>query len=86
MIIIALWLSGNRVYAVIAILASVLTLGYLLTMQRKVFFGKLMKGFENIKEVEPGFAAVSIILAVITIGAGVLFPVIFNTYLVQLIK
>ena len=86
MIIMALWVSGHRVYAVIAVLASVLTLAYLLTMQRKVFFGKIAEELDNIKEVDKGFAAVSIILALMTIGAGILFPVIYNTYLAQLIK
>lgn len=86
MIIMALWMSGHYAYAAIAVLASVLTLGYLLTMQRKVFFGKLVKGFPDIKEVEPGFAAVEVVLAIMTIGAGILFPVIFNTYLVGLLK
>ena len=37
-IIIALWMSGYYVYAVIAILASVLTLSYMLSLQRRVFF------------------------------------------------
>lgn len=86
MIIIALWFSGHYAYAVIAVLASVLTLAYLLTMQRKVFFGKLASGFENIKEVNLGFAAVAIVLALLTIGVGVFFPVIFNVYLNQFVK
>lgn len=86
MIIIALWFSGHYAYAVIAVLASVLTLAYLLTMQRKVFFGKLIGAFENIKEAGPGFAAIQIILALITIGVGVFFPVIFNVYLAQFVR
>ena len=86
MIIIALWMSGHRAYAIIAVLTSVLTLAYLLTMQRKVFFGKLVSAFQDIKEVNGSFAAVSIVLALVTIGAGVFFPVIFNIYFTQFLK
>jgi len=85
-IIMALWLSGYRAYAVIAVMASVLTLAYLLMMQRKVFFGKLAPGLEDTKEVSPGFAAVAIALALITVGVGVFFPVIFNVYFTQFIR
>lgn len=77
-IIMALWQSGNFMYAVIAVLAGVLTLAYLLMMQRKVFFGKLKEGLENIKEANLGLSLVSIILAAITIGAGIFFPVVFT--------
>jgi multicomponent Na+:H+ antiporter subunit D len=86
MIILGLWFSGHRAYAVIAILTSVLTLAYLLTMQRKVFFGKLVIAFTNIKEVNASFVAISIVLALITIGAGVFFPVIFSVYFTQFLR
>jgi multicomponent Na+:H+ antiporter subunit D len=86
MIIIALWQGGFYIYAAIAVLASLLTLAYLLAMQRKVFFGKLADAFKDIEEAPGGVAAVSIILALMTIGAGALFPVIFNYYLTDLIR
>lgn len=86
MIIIALWMGGYHIYALIAVLASVLTLAYLLTMQRKVFFGKTASAFNDVKEVGFSFAAVQIILALITIGVGIFFPMIFNVYLVQFIR
>jgi multicomponent Na+:H+ antiporter subunit D len=86
MIIIALWMSGHVIYAVIAVLASVLTLAYLLTMQRKVFFGKLAAALKDIKETQFGFAATAVILALLTIGVGIFFPVVFNVYLGQFIK
>ena len=41
MIIVALWQAGYHVYAILAVLASVVTLAYFLSMQRRVFFGKL---------------------------------------------
>ena len=81
MIIIALWQSCHYSYATIAILASVLTLAYFLMMQRKVFFGKLAQGLENVKETGGWAMAASIILASITIGVGIFFPVIFNDFI-----
>ena len=83
-IIVALWRSGNQIYGVIAILASILTLAYMLSMQRRVFFGKLGPGLENVREANFGFSAVSIALSVITIAAGVCFPAIFNRFLMPL--
>ena len=81
LIIIALWQSDHHAYAAIAILASTLTLAYFLMMQRKVFFGKLATGLENVKEANAGFVIVSIALAVITIGVGVFFPIIFHNFI-----
>ncbi len=54
-IVIALWQNGLYAYATIAVLASVLTLAYLLMMQRKVFFGKLAEGLTNVKEAGLGY-------------------------------
>ena len=77
-IIVALWKSANYAYAVIAVLASVLTLAYLLSMQRAVFFGKLRAGLENVKEASIGCKVAAIMLAGITVGVGIFFPVVFN--------
>ncbi|MFZ0033902.1 MAG: proton-conducting transporter membrane subunit [Sedimentisphaerales bacterium] len=83
-IVIALWQNGLYVYAVIAVLASILTLGYLLLMQRKVFFGLLADGLQNVREA--GFAIIlpASILAAITLGVGLLFPLIFNGVLMPI--
>jgi multicomponent Na+:H+ antiporter subunit D len=78
-IVIALWQSGLHAYACIAVLASLLTLGYLLLMQRKVFFGILADGLGNIKEAGLGIVIPSTILAIITVGVGLSFPWIFNS-------
>jgi multicomponent Na+:H+ antiporter subunit D len=78
-IVIALWQVGHYAYASLAILASIITLAYFLSMQRRVFFGKLRSGLENLKEADRGVLAVSIILAAITIGVGIFFPFVFNT-------
>lgn len=84
MIIIALWQAGNTAYAVIAVLASVVTLGYLLTLQRKVFFGKLAAGLEEIAEPGAGIATAAVALAAISILAGICFPIVFKSYLMPL--
>jgi multicomponent Na+:H+ antiporter subunit D len=78
-IVIVLWQIGHYAYASLAILASVITLAYFLSMQNRVFFGKLKQGFENLKDADRSILAVSIILAAITVGAGVFFPFVFNS-------
>lgn len=84
MIILALWQSGHVAFSIIAIMASVLTLAYMLSMQRRVFFGKVAEGLENVREANFGFSAVSIVLSAITIAAGLLFPLVFNGLLMPL--
>ncbi len=79
-IIIALWISGLYVYAVIAVLASILTLAYLLSMQRRVFFGILRDSLINIREAGFYLAFPTVILSAIIIGVGIFFPFIFNTF------
>jgi multicomponent Na+:H+ antiporter subunit D len=84
MIIIALWQRSHYAYAAIAILASVITLAYLLSMQRKVFFGVLSENLRNIKEADAGIVLASVVLATIIIGTGVLFPLLFNSFMVPI--
>jgi multicomponent Na+:H+ antiporter subunit D len=81
LIIIALWLTGHYVYAVIALLASVLTLAYFLSMQRRVFFGKLLIGLENVREGAFGLVAPAVILSGVTIGVGLVFPLFIRMLL-----
>jgi proton-translocating NADH-quinone oxidoreductase chain N len=80
-IIIALWQAGLHAYAFIAILASVLTLGYLLLMQRRVFFGILSPKWENVTEARAGIVIPAVVLAAIIIGVGLCFPLMFNSFL-----
>lgn len=84
MIVIALWQTGYRGYCTVAIVTSVVTLAYLLVMQRKVFFGKLSKDNEHIEEARPGIITASVVLAVIIVSTGVFFPFIYNNFIVQL--
>ena len=78
LIIIALWQGAHYTYAFIAVIASVITLAYFLSFQRRVFFGKLTLGLENIKEAKFGLLLPAIILALLTLLIGLFFPVIFN--------
>jgi len=80
-IIMALWISGYRIFAVIAVTASVITLAYFLSLQRRVFWGKLGKEFNNIKE--PGFmlAFPALVLAFIIVAVGILFPYLAHEFI-----
>ncbi|MFA6349903.1 MAG: proton-conducting transporter membrane subunit [Candidatus Omnitrophota bacterium] len=73
-IITALWSAGKFAYAYIAITFSVVTLAYFLSMQRRVFFGKLQTGLEAVKEAGLGITIPSALLAAITVAAGIGFP------------
>jgi multicomponent Na+:H+ antiporter subunit D len=77
-IIIALWTSGFQLVAGLAVFASLITLSYLLSLQRSVFFGKVREGLEGIREVSPAFYWPAILMAVITIAAGILYPLVID--------
>lgn len=73
-IIIALWVAGYHTYSMIAVLASVITLGYLLSLQRSVFFGKTRDELAGVKEVAPALYWPALIMAAITVAVGIFFP------------
>jgi multicomponent Na+:H+ antiporter subunit D len=77
-IIIALWQSSHKICAVISVFASILTLAYLLSMQKRVFFGIIKEEFKNIKEAGFGLIFPAILLAGITIAVGILFPFMYT--------
>ena len=83
MIILALWMAGFYSYAAVALLASVLTLAYFLSLQRSVFFGLSSETFKNVKEA--GFAIVfpSLLLAGIILGVGLFFPFFINAFVIS---
>lgn len=80
LIITAAWQAGFHIYAVVAILSSILTLWYFLKLQRQVFFGELKEEFRQICEAETGFKLSSILLSIITIAIGVLFPFVAGSF------
>ncbi len=81
-IIVALWKAGLHGYASAAILGSLITLAYFLSMQRRVFFGKVK--MEGVKEAGLWLVIPAVILALITVCVGVLFPVFVNTIIVPI--
>ena len=73
LIIVALVQAGHPVFAVIAVLVSVLTLWYYLIMQRKAFFGKLNEKWAAVKEAPFWMTAATVLLALLCVGIGILF-------------
>lgn len=80
LIIIALFQGGHPYYAGLAILASLVTLAYFLVMQRRIFFGEVASGCENVREAGFWVTAPSVVLAGIIVAVGVFFPYILGTF------
>lgn len=78
-IILALWEAGLKVYAVLALLASIITLAYFMVMQRKVFFGKMTQAAESSPEVSAPMLAPVVFMSALIVALGLLFPY-FYTY------
>jgi len=84
LIVIALWQTGNHAYAFVAVALSVVTLGYMLVIQKKVFFGKPTAELANVREAGPMFLLPAMSLAAVTVGVGLLCPMLFNSYLLPI--
>jgi multicomponent Na+:H+ antiporter subunit D len=80
-IIVALVQAGHPVFAVVAVLASVLTLWYYLLMQRKAFFGKLCGTWAAVKEAPFWMTAATVLLALLCVGIGILFASTVTTWI-----
>jgi len=71
-IIIAAVQARQYIFALIAVIVSIITLAYYLKVQRLAFFGKLNELWEKVKEV-PAFMCISmVILAILCVGLGLL--------------
>ena len=79
-IIMALVQAGRWPYAVIAVLASVLTLWYYLLIQRKAFFGKIEERWKDIHEAPFWMTAATVILALLCIGVGIFFAAVLKSW------
>jgi multicomponent Na+:H+ antiporter subunit D len=79
LIILALWESGLKIYAVLALLFSIVTLAYFLLMQKKVFFGKKTPASESSPEVCAPLLAPVVLMSALIVALGLLFPY-FYTY------
>jgi multicomponent Na+:H+ antiporter subunit D len=84
MIVIALWQAGRYAYSAIAVFAGLITLAYLLTMQRKVFFGKIADGLSGVREAGIDIIMPSIAIASIVILTGIFFPFIFQSFILPI--
>lgn len=80
-IVIALIQAKQFGYALVAILASILTLWYYLLIQRKAFFGKMSEKWLHIKEAPFWMSAANVILALICIFVGIFFTPVFKTWI-----
>jgi len=81
LIILALWSAGYQGFAVLAVVASLFTMAYFLTLQKKVFFGELNPKLENVREAPLSLTACAIFLCALTIGVGLIFPYILNVFI-----
>lgn len=81
-IIIACVQAGHPVYALWAVLVSILTLAYFLKVQKYAFFGELKEKLRGIKEVPFAMQVSMVVLAVICCVSGLLLlPQISNFFL-----
>ena len=65
----------------LAVLTSVVTLAYFLSMNHRVFFGILQHKLSGIKEAKPGIIIPAVLLTLIIIGVGIFFPFILDTFI-----
>ena len=80
-IVLALWKTQHHAYATLAVLMSLVTLAYLLSMERRVFFGKTPAHLADVKESSWPLVTPAVLLALVAIAVGVLFPLLFGTFL-----
>ena len=76
LIVLALWKAGREGFAVLAVVASVLTLGYFMVMQHRAFFGKPSAQLDSVKEASAGYVVPAVVFALITVLTGVFFPLL----------
>lgn len=77
LIIIAVWQAGYVSLAAIALAASIFTAAYFLRLQRKVFFGKPTDDKPaDFKEIRGPMGAAELLLSIVTVGFGLLFPAV----------
>ena len=80
-IIVALIEAKHGIFALIAILVSVLTLWYYLLIQRRAFFGKLNERWAAVREAPFWMTAATVILALLCVGIGVFFAATIRSWI-----
>lgn len=83
-IVVALWKAGHPVYLAVAVLAGLLTLAYFLVLQRKVFFGTIAPGCDDVKEAGWMITGPSVAFSLIIIAVGVAAPFLLDTILLPI--
>jgi multicomponent Na+:H+ antiporter subunit D len=73
LIIMALYLSGQVFYAVLALFASLLTLAYFLNMQRHVFWGQKNPLLAQVSEKSWELNLGQILFVLLNVGIGIVF-------------
>ncbi len=75
LIVMAVWQVSPGL-AIAALLASVLTLGYFLILQKKVFFGKPSPAMEQVTEAGGSVKLAQVLLSAVNVLAGLAFPLL----------
>jgi len=75
LIILAVW-QMSKSAAVVALVASAITLWYFLVLQKKVYYGEPVSAISGGKESTGGILSVEILLSAINVAVGVAFPFI----------
>ena len=81
LIVIALWQVGQYAFAAIAILTSLVTLGYFLSLQRRVFFGTPGAEWASAREARGRLLVPALALSLITVAIGLAFPLVLSLLL-----
>ena len=77
--------TSKLIIAALALAGTPITAGYALLTMRKVFFGKLPKDFENIKDPSPLMTIPLLFLCALTLLIGV-FPSVITDSLIPLLQ
>ncbi|MBI5543164.1 MAG: NADH-quinone oxidoreductase subunit L [Deltaproteobacteria bacterium] len=83
LIVFAVWKAGHQGWAALAVVSSLITLAYFLSMQRRVFFGKLSASCAGLKEAGGWGLLPALMLAAITVLLGLGAPWLFGTFLLK---
>ncbi len=78
LILLALWQNGQTWLAGAALLASILTSGYLIRMQKRVFFGRIRESLTNVKEIGGTVLAAELLLTALTLAIGCAYPFVLS--------
>ncbi len=78
LVIIALWQTAHTNAAIIALIASIITFGYFVIMQKNVFFGKISEKLVEIKEVNLPLLIPVIFMSMIIVITGIYVSYLYS--------